>query len=207
MKYLEEDDGVPFDMISLESLGSLLLMGPIDPSTAHRTCEFILKANILKAPNTGLNIFINSEGGTTNDGFAIIDTIETSRIPVHTIGMGLIASMALLILATGNKGTRTITRNTEIMAHQFAGEMAGKYHELMAVTKEHERLQWLFIQHFKQHSNMNERQIKDILFSPTDRWLTPAECKKYGLVDRVVDNAVPPPYKVSGPKRRSSSAR
>jgi hypothetical protein len=34
---------------------------------------------------------------------------------------------------------------------------------------------------------MNEKQINDVLFAPSDRWLTPQECKKFGLCDRVTD--------------------
>ena len=34
-----------------------------------------------------------------------------------------------------------------------------------------------------------EKQVRDVLFSPSDRYLTPAELKRYGLVDRVVEYA------------------
>jgi ATP-dependent Clp protease protease subunit len=174
-------------MISLQSLGAYMLFGGVDQGTAYEACEFIIKANMLQATENPLTFIINSEGGHVNDGFAIIDVMETSRLPVQTVGTGLIASMALLILAAGHKGTRTITKNTEIMAHQWMGGMEGKFHELMAVTNEHIRLKSLFVDHFLRHSNMNEKQINDVLFAPSDRWLSPAECKKFGLCDRVTD--------------------
>lgn len=41
--------------------------------------------------------------------------------------------------------------------------------------------------HFKRHTKMTEKQIVDVLFSPTDRYLSPAECKKFGIVDHIVD--------------------
>lgn len=184
---LAEQLSVPYEMISLQSLGAFMLFGGLDQHTAYEACEFIIKANMLQASDQPLTFFINSEGGNVNDGFAIIDVMETSRLPVQTVGTGLIASMALLILAAGNKGTRTITKNTEIMAHQWMGGMEGKFHELMAVTNEHIRLKGLFVEHFIRHSIMNEKQINDVLFAPSDRWLTPAECKKFGLVDKVSD--------------------
>lgn len=188
----DETLAVPYEMISLQSLGTYMLFGGIDQQTSYETCEFIIKANMLQMSNNPLNIMINSEGGHVTDGFAIIDVMETSRIPVQTIGTGMIASMALLILSAGHKGNRTLTKNTEIMAHQWYGGMEGKFHELMAVTAEHMRLKDTFIKHFKRHSTMNEKQIVDILFSPSDRWLTPQECKKYGLVDRVTEFLEPP---------------
>lgn len=192
-----EQQVVPYEMISLQSLGAYMLFGEVDQNTAFETCEFIIKANILQAQDNPITLIINSEGGHVNDGFAIIDVMETSRIPIQTVGTGLIASMALLILSSGHKGTRTLTKNTEIMAHQWAGGVEGKFHELMAVTNEHIRLKAMFVDHFKRHSTMSEKQINDVLFSPSDRWLTPAECKKYGLVDKVTEFLDVPQLKIS----------
>lgn len=181
------DVGIPYDMISLESLGSFMLFGPIDGNTAYASCDFVIKANMLQHGLDPLTFLINSPGGDVNDGFAIIDVMETSRLPIHTVGTGIIASMALLILSAGEKGSRVLTKNTQIMAHQWMSGIEGKFHELIAVTNEHMRLKQMFIDHFKRHSTMTEKQINEVLFSPSDRWLTPQECKKFGLVDHVTE--------------------
>lgn len=175
-----------FDSTSLGSLGCHLIYGEIDQSSAKDTCEFILKSNLMGAEQA--TIFLNSEGGNCTDGFAIIDCMEASRIPVHTIAIGMSMSMGVLIMSAGNKGTRTITKNTEVMAHQFSGYFEGKQHELLATQKSLVLLEERFYKHFLTHSKMTQKQIKDVLFAPSDRYLTPAECKKYGLVDKVVDS-------------------
>lgn len=208
----QEEMGIPYDMISLESLGTFMLFGPIEGNTAFATCDFIIKANMLQQNNNPLTFLINSPGGDVNDGFAIIDTMETSRLPVQTIGSGLIASMALLILCAGAKGHRVLTKNSQVMAHQYATGMEGKFHEMMAVKDEHIRLKQLIINHFLRHSTMTEKQINEILFAPSDRWLTPQECKKFGLVDHVTDYLEVPQsaskVKVKNPKRvKKSSAQ
>jgi len=178
---------IPYDMISLESLGAFMLFGPIDREASYATCTFLIKENLLSDDPEGLTLFINSEGGNVTDGFAIIDVMETSKMPITTIGMGQIASMGLLIFSAGAKGSRTLCKGTEVMAHQFWAAMEGKQHELLAATEAHRRLERQFIEHFLRHSKMSEKQIKDILFSPTDRYLTPAECVKYGLADLVTE--------------------
>lgn len=190
VKKVEEQaaDGSSFDSISLESLGAFMFYGPLDNRLAKDACEFILKSNILTQDNSPLTVFVNSEGGYTTDGFSVVDTMATSRLPIQTVGIGQVASMALLVLAAGHKGTRIITPNTEIMAHQYHGGVEGKFHELMAVSNEFLRLKELFIQHFLRHSTMTRKQVEDILFSHSDRWLTPKECKKFGLVDKVVEH-------------------
>ncbi len=84
---------------------------------------------------------------------------------------------------------RTLTKNSEIMAHQFSGYFSGKQHELIAQQQAYKMLEHRFMRHFLAHSTMSETQIRDVLFGPSDRYLTPLECKKFGLVDRVIEFA------------------
>ena len=177
-----------FDDISLESLGAHMFFGEVDEITSHAASEFILKSNLYHTDNRPLSIFINTPGGECSEGFAVIDLMETSRLPIATIGIGMIASMGVLLLSAGTPGMRTITKNSEVMAHQFSGYFHGKQHELVATQVAYQMLEKRFMDDFKRHSTMTDKQIKDILFAPSDRYLTPAECKKYGLVDKIVDH-------------------
>jgi ATP-dependent Clp endopeptidase proteolytic subunit ClpP len=198
----EQQIAVPYEMITLQSLGVYMMFGGIDANTSFEVSEFIIKANMLQAGDSALTLLINSEGGITSDAFAIIDIMETSRLPIQTVGTGMLASMALLVMSAGHKGTRTITKNTSIMAHQWSGGVEGKFHELIAVTNEHLRLKKTFIEHFRRHSTMSEKQINEVLFSPSDHWLTPTECKKFGLCDRVTEFLdIPVPKTVRRSKR------
>jgi 16S rRNA (guanine(527)-N(7))-methyltransferase RsmG len=121
------------------------------------------------------------------NGKILKEGIKTAIIGKPNVGMGLIASMGLLIFTAGHKGTRTLCKGTEVMAHQFWVAMEGKQHELVAAHAAQVRLERQFIDHYLRHSKMSEKQIKDILFGPTDRYLTPAECVKYGLADLVTE--------------------
>ena len=69
-------------------------------------------------PNADISMYINSPGGDVSAGEAIIDTMNYIKAPVSTIGMGLVASMASVILAAGEKGKRFALQNTQIMIHQ-----------------------------------------------------------------------------------------
>lgn len=197
-----DDDGSAYDSNSLESLGCHMFFGEVDTDTSHAACEFILKSNLIQTdPKKPLTMFINSVGGECGEGFAVIDLMETSRIPIATVGIGSIMSMGVLLISAGHKGLRTMTKNTEVMAHQFAGYFAGKQHELIATQTAYNMLEARFVRHFMNHTTMTEKQIRDVLFAPSDRYLTPAECKRYGLVDRVVDHFDPSPVQVSKPRR------
>lgn len=187
----EQPQVSPYDTLSLESLGVCLFTGEVNTESARYAAEFILKSNLLQTHLQNLTFFINSEGGSTSDGFAVIDLMETSRIPISTVGIGQIASMGVLMLSAGTPGYRVLTKNAEVMAHQFSGFFAGKHHELVAQQQSYEMLEKRFMKHFLRHTNMTERQVRDIVFAKSDRYLTPEECKRFGIVDRVVDYAEP----------------
>lgn len=176
-----------YDDISLQSLGTHLFFGEVDTDTAYEACEFILKSNLLRQSLDPLTMFVNTVGGECSEAFAVIDVMECSRIPIATVGTGTVMSMGVLLISAGSPGLRTLTRNTEVMAHQFAGYFSGKQHELIATQNSYKLLEARFIRHFLTHSTMSEKKIRDVLFSPSDRYLTPAECKRYGLCDKVVD--------------------
>jgi ATP-dependent Clp protease protease subunit len=178
----------PYDTFSLEALGVHQFFGEVDEEKSQTACEFILKSNILFKDRSSLTLILNTVGGECAEGFAVIDIMQTSRIPVSTVGVGNIMSMGVLLLSAGARGHRSITKNTEVMAHQFAGYFHGKQHELIATQSAYKMLEDKFFRHFLKNSSMSEKQIRDVLFSPSDRYLTPSECLKYGLVDRVVEH-------------------
>ena len=181
-------DFVDFTDVSLESLGGHMLFGEIDSDMSKAASAFIIKGNYMFPKQEVLTIFLNTPGGSCSDAFALIDVMESSRMKISTVSVGLIASMGVLIACAGSKGHRVVTKNTEIMAHQFSTEMGGKLHELVAATEAMRQYEALFLRHFLKHTTMTERQIRDVLFSPSDRWLTPGEFKKYGLCDSVVES-------------------
>lgn len=193
---------VLLDNISLSNLGAYMLFEEIHEESALRLCEYLLKANMICAPEDTLTLFINSGGGSVTDGWAIIDVMETSRINISTVALGCIASMAVLIFVAGTKGQRVMTPKTAVMTHQFSTAFYGKQHELVAARKFHDTLEKQFVEHFLRHTKMNEKQIREVLLKPSDTWLTAEECLEYGICD-VIRN----PFEVEAeeaPKKKSS---
>ena len=69
-------------------------------------------------PDKEIDLYINSPGGSITDGMAIVDTMNYIKCPVSTICVGLAASMGSVLLASGEKGKRFATPNSEILIHQ-----------------------------------------------------------------------------------------
>jgi ATP-dependent Clp protease protease subunit len=69
-------------------------------------------------PGAEINFYINSPGGVVTSGMVMFDTMNLIKSPVHTICMGLAASMGSILLSMGEKGKRSIFPHGEVMIHQ-----------------------------------------------------------------------------------------
>lgn len=171
---------------SLNDAGMYLLMGEINPDTVKPVIEWILQSNFVnKRKKKELLLMICSEGGDMTSAFALIDVMMSSSIPIKTIGLGQIASAALLIFISGSKGRRVLTPNTSILSHQFAWESDGKAHELFARIKEFDLTQARMIEHYKLCTGMSEEHIRQFLLPPQDVWLSAAEALDHNITDHV----------------------
>lgn len=175
------------DALSLTNLGTFMLWGEVSEDMSYGACEFLIKSNVLFNKGDTVTLFINSPGGNVTDGQAIIDIMNCSKIDVATRAFGQIASMAVSIFVAGAHGKRIMAPNCEVMTHQFSAMLQGKAHELVAVRKMHDDLEGRFLRHFTQNTKMTEKQVKAVLFGPSDTYLTAQECLKFGICDAVMD--------------------
>ena len=176
----------PVEPIDLYKSGVYLLMDVITAESCKEAIEFVLKQNAEKKKQKRLQFMICSPGGDVPSCFALIDIMKGSRIPIHTVGLGVIASCGLLLFITGEKGKRTLTPNTSILSHQYSWGSYGKEHELFAQVKEFELSTERMINHYKKCTGLTEEQIREHLLPPEDRWLSAKEAKKLGICDKVI---------------------
>ena len=176
----------PTEPVELYKSGVFLLMDVITAESCKEAIEFVLKQNAEKKKQKRLQFMICSPGGDVPSCFALIDIMKGSRIPIHTVGLGVIASCGLLLFITGEKGKRTLTPNTSILSHQYSWGSYGKEHELFAQVKEFELSTERMINHYKKCTGLTEAQIREHLLPPEDRWLSAKEAKKLGICDKVI---------------------
>lgn len=169
---------------SLSDHGIFVIMGSIEDSVCQEAIEWILEMN-LRGGLDHLTIVINSEGGDVHAGFALIDAMSGSKIPVHTVGMGLIASMGLMIFLAGKKGSRRLTPNTLILSHQWSGVNWGKQHELLAHQKANQVVSDMVYRHYARTTGQSEKVIRQKLLPPSDVYLSPNEALELRICDEV----------------------
>lgn len=160
-----------------------LLMDEVCDDSAKEIIQWIIEANFSEENPDILNLIICSPGGTLSSAFAIIDVMQSSHIPIRTIGLGQIASAGLMIFMAGTKGMRVLTPNTSIMSHAWSGGSLGKSHELFAIGKEFGLTNQRMINHYIKHTGLKKADVLKHLLPPQDVYLSAEEAKKLGLCD------------------------
>lgn len=129
-------------------------------------------------------LYINSPGGSVTSGLAIYDTMNYIKSDVHTIVVGMAASMGAFLLSSGTKGKRFALKNAEVMIHQVLGGANGQATDIK-IAAEHilkikEKLNKILAfntgQDISKVANDCER----------DNYMSAQEALKYGLIDEII---------------------
>ena len=132
-----------------------------------------------------ITIFINSDGGDIRNIFMIYDIIKSLSSPIETFCIGTAMGESVLLLAAGTKGSRIISKNSDIGVSQIAHNGIG-YYDLTNAKISHEKNKKDNEVFLKELSKCTGKSLK-IIKSDTQRqlFLTPQEAVKYGIVDKV----------------------
>ncbi|MFE8602420.1 ATP-dependent Clp endopeptidase proteolytic subunit ClpP [Archangium violaceum] len=139
-------------------------------------------------PDKGINLYINSPGGSVTAGLAIYDTMQYVKCPVSTICIGQAASMGALLLLAGAPGKRYALPNARIMIHQPLGGAQGQASDIDIQAKEILRLRAYINGLIVKHTGHTvERIEKD---TERDYFMSADEARQYGILDEVVTKQV-----------------
>lgn len=136
-------------------------------------------------PDKDIHLYINSPGGSITAGMAIYDTMQYIKPDVSTICVGMAASMGAFLLAAGAPGKRFALPNSEIMIHQPLGGTQGQATDIKIHADRIIRMRKTLNQ------ILSERTGKplEVIDRDTERdfFMSAAEAKEYGLIDRVME--------------------
>ncbi len=136
-------------------------------------------------PEKDINLYINSPGGIVSAGLGIYDTIQYIKPDVSTICIGQAASMGALLLSGGTSGKRFALPHSRIMIHQPLGGAQGQATDIDIQAKEILRLREELTRIMSHHTG----KPFDTVHNDTERdfFMTSAEAKVYGIIDKVID--------------------
>ena len=172
-----------FDIYSRLLRERIVFLG--EPVTSESANRIVAQLLFLEAddPDKDIFLYINSPGGSVYDGLGIFDTMQHVKPDIHTVCVGLAASMGAFLLCAGAKGKRSSLLHSRIMIHQPLGGARGQASDIRIQADE-----ILFIKD-RLNTELSERTGQPIerIREDTDRdfYMSPTEAIEYGLIDNV----------------------
>lgn len=173
-----------FDIYSRLLRDHIIFLGtPIDDQIANLVMAQMLYLES-EDPDKEINVYINSPGGDIYALLSIYDTMQYVRNEVKTLVMGMAASAAAVILASGTRGKRFALPNSRILIHQPRGQAGGQAADIEIWAREvlglRKRLDEILALHTGQPI---DKVAKD---SDRDFIMGAEEAREYGMVDEVI---------------------
>lgn len=164
------------------------ISGPVNEKLAYRVNKEIL-AMSFKDDSKPIYLFINSPGGEVYSGFSIFDTAKFVKPEVHTVVVGLAASMGSLIALAAEKKNRTAFPNAKLLIHQplISGTLQGPASDLEIHAKDMIKLKEKINRLYSEETGRSYDEI--VKATDRDKWFDPEEAKEFGLIDRVITSA------------------
>eukprot|EP00181_Compsopogon_caeruleus_P003298 CAMPEP_0184688726 /NCGR_PEP_ID=MMETSP0312-20130426/30208_1 /TAXON_ID=31354 /ORGANISM="Compsopogon coeruleus, Strain SAG 36.94" /LENGTH=266 /DNA_ID=CAMNT_0027145987 /DNA_START=102 /DNA_END=902 /DNA_ORIENTATION=+ len=187
--------GPPPDLPSLLLHNRIVYIGmPLVPQVTELLIAQFL---YLQYENTEkpIYMYINSTGTTNAEGsnvgfeteaFAVVDTMNYIKPPVHTICVGQAFGMAAMLLCNGEKGHRASLPNSTIMIHQPRSQAKGQASDIAIKAKEvlHNRRTCFGIIAEKSGQPLEKVQSD----AQRTKYMSPEVALEYGIIDKILES-------------------
>nr|YP_010290799.1 clp protease proteolytic subunit [Eriocaulon cinereum]YP_010473702.1 clp protease proteolytic subunit [Eriocaulon sp. LE23]ULQ65531.1 clp protease proteolytic subunit [Eriocaulon cinereum]UVH67405.1 clp protease proteolytic subunit [Eriocaulon cinereum]UVH67490.1 clp protease proteolytic subunit [Eriocaulon sp. LE23] len=180
-----EEDAAWVDINRLYRERLLFLGQEVDNEISNQLVGLMVYLS-LEDETKDLYLFINSPGGWVIPGLAVYDTMQFVPPDVHTICIGLAASMGSFVLVGGEITKRLAFPHARVMIHQpassfYEAQTGDFFLEAEELLKLRETLTKIYVQRTgKPLWVISEDMERDIFMSAT-------EAQAHGIVDLVAD--------------------
>ena len=164
----------------------VMLSGEIEDGMA---ASIVAQLLFLEAedPDKDIYLYINSPGGVITSGFSIYDTMNYIKPDVCTICIGQAASMGAFLLSCGAPCKRYALPNSRIMIHQPLGGARGQATDIEIQAREILRMKEILNGILAK--NTGQKLSKIVKDTERDFFMSSAEAKEYGLVDKILEKS------------------
>ena len=171
------------DVFSRLMMDRIIFLGTeIDDYTANTLTAQLLYMDSID--NNDVTIYINSPGGSVTAGLSIYDTMQFVSSDVCTLCTGIAASMAAVLLVSGQEGKRQALTHSRVMIHQPLGGVQGQASDIEIEAREIMKFKKELYTIISEHSHTPY----DKVWADSDRnyWMTAEEAREYGMIDMVL---------------------
>jgi len=170
----------------IEKEGTILVTDEIDATTYN---SFLVAFRNLESQGKPINIIVNTPGGDITCMFSMYDMIQSSFVPVTTIGTGTVCSAGVLLLACGKY--RYVTENCTLMSHQGSYDAGEKFDEFKSRYKFAEWCEKRWCTLMARHTPKDASHWKRVSEKEAELWFLGGEdIVSAGLADKVIDKSM-----------------
>ena len=149
----------------------------------------VVQREISNAKGKELNLVISSGGGSVTEGMAIADLIANYPEETTATGIGLVASIATVVLLSADKVK--MTENAFMMIHRPWSYTMGNADELEATAELLDKMEAKLLDIYT--ASVNKRRgyqtnLKENItkMMAAETWLTAQEALEFGFIDEIV---------------------
>lgn len=185
-----EEDASWIDVYNRLYRDRLLFLGQdVDDEIANQLIGIMIYLNG-ENQSKDMYMYINSPGGAVLAGISVYDAMQFVVPDVHTICMGLAASMGSFILTGGEISKRLALPHARVMIHQPASSFyEGQAGECMIEAEEVLKLKDCVTKVYMQRTGKPMAVISEDM--ERDVFMSAKEAQAYGIVDLVATDDEP----------------
>lgn len=178
-----EDPGLShlYDPV-LPADGIMHLFGEVGCSSVSPLMSYLHCVSAMSAEDRpeALRLFVNSDGGSFEDGFALVDTLLGCPVPVTTFCIGRACSIALPIFLAGS--TRYVSQHSHAMFHGVSMDgVAGVAGSIRNIAAEADHCNKIMIRYICSRSKVSKAALRRAVSSGKDLYFYPEEMVGNGL--------------------------
>lgn len=160
----------------------LFLMGEISDDLAEYAVTRLQR--YAQDKSSPVHVYISSDGGYVDPGYAVIDQMLIMPCPVATVITGRAYSMAAVIAAYGTPGRRYITPHANVMLHPVHFGMGEDYVDQQKLATEFSHRNYdRLVESLARRIKMQTKRLRALM--DKGLWINPQEAIGLGLADRL----------------------
>ena len=162
----------------------IAIIGEIDSEAYLKFSDelYELEHEFRNSENQEITLELSSEGGSAELALAFSGRMRNSSLTIHVKAYGLVASAAVLILASGD--TRSMSKESWVMVHEEGLELEGNVVSVEKQAAHYRRLedQWTYLL-----ASMTTASVEEwTALHKAETYLNAKQCLELGLIDEVI---------------------
>jgi ATP-dependent Clp protease protease subunit len=171
----------------LDPLSRIMTLGDIETDIVNELIHNIYEINeedAKKQTADPIKLIINSAGGEIYSGLALIDVINTSLTPIHTICHGSAMSMGLIVFVAGHY--RTASPNATFMYHEAMYGLEGKTAYHRQEMKEANRIDKICDDYLLSRTKLTQKLLDNVKNTQAEWYFDAKTALKYDVVNEIL---------------------